>query len=144
MTKTSPLTPNPAIPAPKVLNNALLRRVVFICGWLSFILGVIGIFLPLLPTTPFILLAAACFARSSPKFYAWITSHHRYGPMIANYLAGNGLPIKAKVMAISLLWVSVSFTLLVVSLLWAKLAMLTTALAVSAYIVWRLPTLKEK
>ena len=133
---------SPPLPAPKVLANTLIRRTVFIFGWFSFAMGVIGIFLPLLPTTPFILLSAACFARSSPRFYAWITSHHRYGPMIANYLAGNGLPVKAKVMAISLLWVSVSFTLFIVSLLWAKLAMVATALAVSAYIIWRLPTLK--
>ena len=135
------MTPTP-LPAPKVLANPLIRRTVFIFGWFSLVMGVIGIFLPLLPTTPFILLAAACFARSSPRFYAWITSHHRYGPMIANYLAGRGLPVKAKVMAISLLWVSVSFTLFIVSLLWAKLAMLATALAVSVYIIWRLPTLK--
>ncbi|WP_245562335.1 YbaN family protein [Marinospirillum minutulum] len=135
------MTPTP-LPAPKVLANPLIRRTVFIFGWFSLVMGVIGIFLPLLPTTPFILLAAACFARSSPRFYAWITSHHRYGPMIANYLAGRGLPVKAKVMAISLLWISVSFTLFIVSLLWAKLAMLATALAVSVYIIWRLPTLK--
>lgn len=135
------MTPTP-LPAPKVLANPLIRRTVFIFGWFSLVMGVIGIFLPLLPTTPFILLAAACFARSSPRFYAWITSHHRYGPMIANYLAGRGLPVKAKVMAISLLWISVSFTLFIVSLLWAKLAMLATALAVSLYIIWRLPTLK--
>ncbi|GLR64617.1 YbaN family protein [Marinospirillum insulare] len=131
-----------SLPAPKLIANPLVRRVVFIFGWFSFVMGVIGIFLPLLPTTPFILLAAACFARSSPRFYAWITSHHRYGPMIANYLAGKGLPLKAKLMAIGLLWISVSFTLFIVSLLWAKLAMLATALAVSAYILWRLPTLK--
>ncbi len=117
------MTPTP-LPTPKVLANPLIRRTVFIFGWFSLVMGVIGIFLPLLPTTPFILLAAACFARSSPRFYAWITSHHRYGPMIANYLAGRGLPVKAKVMAVSLLWVSVSFTLFIVSLLWAKLAML--------------------
>jgi len=135
------VTPTP-LPAPKVLANPLIRRTVFIFGWFSLVMGVIGIFLPLLPTTPFILLAAACFARSSPRFYAWITSHHRYGPMIANYLAGRGLPVKAKVMAISLLWISVSFTLFIVSLLWAKLAMLATALAVSLYIIWHLPTLK--
>lgn len=135
------MTPTP-LPAPKVLANPLIRRTVFIFGWFSLVMGVIGIFLPLLPTTPFILLAAACFARSSPRFYAWITSHHRYGPMIANYLAGRGLPVKAKVMAISLLWISVSFTLFIVSLLWAKLAMLATALAVSLYIIWHLPTLK--
>lgn len=129
------------LPTPKVLTNPLLKRVVFICGWISLAMGVIGIFLPLLPTTPFVLLAAACFARSSPRFYAWITSHKRFGPMIANYLAGQGLPLKAKIMAVGLLWVSVCFTLFIVSLLWAKLAMLLTALVVSIYIL-RLPTLK--
>ena len=134
---------SPPLPAPKVLANTLIRRTVFIFGWFSLVMGVIGIFLPLLPTTPFILLSAACFARSSPRFYAWITSHHRYGPMIANYLAGNGLPLKAKVMAISLLWFSVGLTALVlVSLVWAKLAMFITALAVSLYIL-RLPILKS-
>jgi len=133
------LTP---LPTPKVLANPLVKRTIFIFGWFSFVMGVIGIFLPLLPTTPFILLAAACFARSSPRFYAWITSHPRFGPSIADYLAGKGLPLKAKLMATGLLWTSVSFTLLVVSLIWAKLAMLLTALAVSIYI-FRLPTLKN-
>lgn len=135
MTNLAPL------PIPKVLGNPLIRRLVFVFGWFSLAMGVIGIFLPLLPTTPFVLLAATCFARSSPKFYAWITSHKRFGPPIANYLAGKGLPIKAKVMAVSLLWTSVGFTLFIVSFVWAKLAMVATALAVSIYI-FRLPTLK--
>ncbi len=130
-----------SLPKPKVLTNPLIRRMVFIFGWVSFVMGVVGIFLPLLPTTPFILLAAACFARSSPKFYSWITSHPRFGPSIANYLAGKGLPLKAKLMAVTLLWISVGVTLVIVSLLWAKIAMLITALAVSAYIL-RLPTLE--
>lgn len=130
------------LPALKVLGNPIIRRMIFIFGWFSLAMGVIGIFLPLLPTTPFVLLAAACFARSSPKFYAWITSHPHFGPPIANYLAGNGLPLKAKLMAVGLLWVSVGFTsLILVSLIWAKVAMLVTALAVSIYIL-RLPTLK--
>lgn len=123
----------------RLFGNPLLRSLVFALGWLSVALGVLGIFLPLLPTTPFMLLAAACFARSSPRFYRWLTSHPRFGPMIADYLAGKGLPLRAKFWAIGLLWCSIVLGVFWVDFIWAKLAMLLTALCVSIYL-WRLPT----
>lgn len=122
----------------RLVENRLLRWTLFGLGWLSVSLGVLGIFLPLLPTTPFMLLAAGCFARSSERFYCWITSHPKYGPMIADYLAGKGLPMRAKYLAISLLWLSILFGVYWVDFVWAKLAMLLTAVAVTAYL-WRLP-----
>ena len=66
----------------------MLRYVLLTIGWLSVTLGVIGIFLPVLPTTPFLLLAAACFARSSPRFYQWLVEHPQLGPWIRDYLNG--------------------------------------------------------
>lgn len=126
-------------PKKLLVANPLLRYALFAIGCLSLALGVLGVFLPILPTTPFILLAAACFARSSESFYRWITSHPRFGPMIADYLAGKGLPLKAKRMAITLLWISIIAGCLWVDFIWAKVAMLCTATAVSLYI-WRLPT----
>ncbi|NLY17105.1 MAG: DUF454 domain-containing protein [Gammaproteobacteria bacterium] len=122
----------------RLVENRLLRWTLFGLGWLSASLGVLGIFLPLLPTTPFMLLAAGCFARSSERFYCWITSHPKYGPMIADYLAGKGLPMRAKYLAVSLLWLSILFGVYWVDFVWAKLAMLLTAVAVTAYL-WRLP-----
>ena len=65
-----------------------LRAVLLAAGWLSVALGVIGIFLPVLPTTPFLLLAAACFVRSSQRVYIWLVTHPRLGPWIRDYLDG--------------------------------------------------------
>ena len=116
-------------------RNRVLRAVLFACGCLSVALGVIGIFLPVLPTTPFLLLAAACFARSSKRFYLWLVQHPRLGPWIRDYLDGQGLPLKGKVWALLLLWLSISFSLWVVPLWWARAGMLISSVAVTIYIV---------
>lgn len=124
------------------LGNPWLRHLLFVAGWISVALGVLGIFLPLLPTTPFMLLAAACFARSSPRFYRWITSHPKFGPIIADYLAGRGLPRRARRLALLMLWAGVGLGSYSVGLWWARLAMLLTAVLVSLYLL-RLPVVDE-
>lgn len=116
-------------------RNPLLRYCLLTIGWLSVALGVLGIFLPLLPTTPFLLLAAACFMRSSKRFYLWLVEHPRLGPWIRDYLAGEGIPRKAKIYAISLMWVSIGISCALVPLIWARLFMLTSAVLVSLYIL---------
>ena len=116
-------------------RNPLLRYCLLTIGWLSVALGVLGIFLPLLPTTPFLLLAAACFMRSSKRFYLWLVEHPQLGPWIRDYLAGEGIPRKAKIYAISLMWVSIGISCALVPLIWARLFMLTSAVLVSLYIL---------
>lgn len=123
-------------------RSRLLRYTLFAIGWLSVALGVIGIFLPVLPTTPFLLLAAACFARSSPRFYQWLVGHPRLGPWIRDYLAGSGIPLKAKVYAIGLMWLSIGLSCYLVPLPWARGFMLTSAVLVTVYIL-RQKTLKK-
>ncbi|SFH79804.1 hypothetical protein SAMN05216206_0299 [Pseudomonas guineae] len=116
-------------------RNPAIRYALLAIGWLSVALGVIGIFLPVLPTTPFLLLAAACFMRSSKRFYLWLVNHRQLGPWIVDYLEGQGIPLKGKVYAISLMWLSIGVSCYVVPLFWARAFMLTSAVLVSLYII---------
>jgi uncharacterized protein len=120
-------------------RSRLVRFLLLGVGWLSVALGVVGIFLPVLPTTPFLLLAAACFARSSPRFYQWLVGHPRLGPWIRGYLDGKGMPLKAKVYAIGLMWVSIGVSCWLVPLVWVRGFMLICAVLVTVYIL-RQPT----
>lgn len=116
-------------------RNPAVRYVLLVVGWLAVALGVIGIFLPVLPTTPFLLLAAACFVRSSRRFYLWLVNHRHLGPWIRDYLEGNGIPLKGKVYAIGLMWISIAFSCYLVPLPWARGFMLTSAVLVTVYIL---------
>jgi uncharacterized membrane protein YbaN (DUF454 family) len=120
-------------------RHPLLRPLLFSLGWLSVVLGVLGIFLPLLPTTPFLLLAAWCFARSSARFHGWLINHPRLGPLINGYLDGKGIPLKAKRYAISMLWVSIAISAWVVQITWVRALLLLIALVVTVLIA-RQPT----
>ena len=112
-----------------------VRYALLAVGWLSVALGVIGIFLPVLPTTPFLLLAAACFARSSTRFHDWLVGHPRLGPWIKDYLGGQGIPLKGKVYALVLMWASIALSFYLVPRPWARAFMLTSAVCVSVYIL---------
>lgn len=109
-------------------------------GWLSVGLGVIGIFIPVLPTTPFLLLAAWCFMRTSPRFYHWLVSHPKLGKYLVYYLEGKGIPLKAKVYSIVLMAMGMSFTIYWVPLIEVKILLPLVGVLVALYIV-RLPTL---
>lgn len=117
------------------LRSHTLRYLLFVCGCISVVLGVIGIFLPVLPTTPFLLLAAACFARSSKRFYLWLVLHPKLGPWVRDYLEGEGLPLKGKIWALTLMWSSISFSIWIVPLPWVRIFMLVSAVSVTIYIL---------
>jgi len=120
---------------PRTSRSRFVRYLLQGIGWLSVALGVIGIFLPVLPTTPFLLLAAACFARSSPRFYHWLVDHPRLGPWIGGYLNGEGIPLKGKVYAIGLMWISIGFSCWLVPMVWARGIMGVSAVLVTVYIL---------
>lgn len=92
-----------------------MRIFLILCGCLAVVLGILGIFLPLLPTTPFLLLAAACFFRSSPRLYNWLISHKRMGPYIRNFREHRAIPLKAKVISVSMVWITMLTEMTLVS-----------------------------
>ena len=124
---------------PKQLTPAL-RWVLFLVGFIAIVLAVIGIFLPVLPTVPFLLLASGCFARSSERFYAWLLGHTHFGPMIRPYLQGSGIPRTAKLRAITFIWVSIAISVLFfLNTLWVRILLLIIAVCVTLYLLY-LPT----
>jgi len=111
-------------------------------GCISLVLGIAGIVLPVLPTTPFLLLTAACFAKGSTRFYSWLMNHRWFGPYIENYRSGRGMPMRTKLITIGLLWLSIGTSVIFfVDFFPAKMLMLVTATCVSGYLLTR-PTLK--
>jgi len=118
--------------------NRIVRTLLFAAGNVSLALGVVGIFLPLLPTTPFLLLAAACYVRSSDKFYSWLVAHPVLSKYILAYLNGEGIPRKAKYYTFLTMWVTMTISIVIVPLWQVQLLLLCIALMVSTYI-WRLP-----
>jgi uncharacterized membrane protein YbaN (DUF454 family) len=87
------------------------RRLLIGAGTLSTGLGIIGIFVPILPTTPFLLLAAACYMRSSDRFYQWLISNRIFGAYVRGYIEGRGMPVKIKVFTILLLWLTIGISI---------------------------------
>lgn len=118
--------------------SPLMRGLLQLMGILSLLLGLIGIFLPLLPTTPFILLAAACFARSSPRFHAWLRRQSVAGKVIAEWEEHRSMPPGIKPWAYVLMAASFGVSLWLVPALWHR-AMLLTIAWVLAIFLWRVP-----
>jgi uncharacterized membrane protein YbaN (DUF454 family) len=84
-------------------DSAFVRGLLIAAGSACVVLGVIGIFLPLLPTTPFMLLAAACFARSSRRFHDWLLANRTFGPLIHEWEKHRSIPRRTKLTAIGLM-----------------------------------------
>jgi uncharacterized protein len=124
-------------------NNTVLRLSLITVGLVCTGLAILGIFLPLLPTVPLLLLAAACFARSSERIHSWLLQHPRLGPMIRGYLDGQGIPLKSKIYAIALLWLTIPVSVLfLTTLYWVKVTLLAIGCGVTIYLL-RLPLYTE-
>ena len=116
--------------------NLLVKCILISAGTFFLGLGIIGIFLPVLPTTPFLLLAAACYARSSKRFYSWLMNNKWFGAYIKNYKEGKGISLKFKIFTICLLWVTILFSaFFVVDITWIKILLIIIACGVTIHIL---------
>ena len=114
----------------------MLRITLTITGTLLVGLGVLGLFFPLLPTTPFLLLAAACYARSSSRFYNWLLSNRWFGRYIRLYREEKRVPLNAKITSISLVWLTITLSVVfAVDSLLARVVLALIALGVTAHIL---------
>ena len=116
--------------------NPILRVVLVACGWLAVTLGLVGMFVPLLPTTPLLLLAAMCFSRSSARFHRWLLTNRWFGAYIDNYYQGRGMSMEEKVVTIAVLWATLAVTgLFALTALWGRLILLAVAVGVTTHLV---------
>ncbi len=127
-----------------VQEKRFVKRLIFLGGFISLILGIIGIVLPILPTTPFLLLASAAFAKSSKKFNRWLLNNKILGSYIRNYKEGKGMPLKIKVITLLLLWITIAISILfLMDLLWVQILLICIAVAVSIHIILIRPKKKN-
>lgn len=119
------------------------KIILLLVGYLSVVLGIIGIFAPLLPTTPFLLLAAACFIRSSKKAHNWLLSNKLFGMHLKNYQRGEGVKLAIKVGSILFLWGTILYSIFfIVEEIIVVILLLIIAVSVTIHILL-LKTLKE-
>jgi len=113
------------------------KAILIFLGTLFVGLGVIGMVVPLLPTTVFLLLAAYCYSHSSEKFHDWLMENRWCGEYIRNYRSGRGISARQKISTIAMLWASISFSMWYVSgAAWFNLMMLAIAGGVTAHLLW--------
>ena len=124
------------------MTSGLLKVLLIAGGTLCVALGVIGIFLPLMPTTVFLLLAAACYARSSPRFYQRLLNHRFLGAYIRNSREGRGMKRRDKVVTLGLLWIGIGATMIwTADSWWLRTILAGVAIGVTIHVV-KIPAFK--
>ena len=122
-----------------------MRIFLIIVGSVSLVLGILGIFLPMLPTTPFLLLSAAAWVKASPSLYEWLINHRVFGEYIRNFREYRAIPLRVKIISVSLVWLTIGYCIFAVvdEWWWAQALMALLAIAISWHIL-SFATLKKK
>ncbi len=115
--------------------NSAKKAILVAAGSLCLALAVLGVFLPLLPTTPFLLLASACYVRSSERLHGWLMGNRVLGPYISNFQERRGIPLRAKVTTVVVLWLPLIYSIYRLDLLWLELVLLVMGVTWSVLIL---------
>lgn len=122
------------------MRHVVPRALYFSFAWLFIVIGVIGIFLPLLPTTPFLLLAAWCFSKSSERFHSWLLDHPTLGPPVRDWQGHGVIRRPAKIAATVAMALAIMFPMVLVKVpMWAKWFTVVTTTCVMTFI-WTRPS----
>ena len=114
-------------------------RILFnVVGSLAVVLAILGIFLPLLPTTPFLLLASACYLRGSTRMHQWLLNNPVFGKYLHDIQTGSGLALRTRLIALAVMWASLGYSIYLVPLVAIKAILAIIGVLVSLYIMIRL------
>jgi uncharacterized membrane protein YbaN (DUF454 family) len=120
----------------KITTNPALKMVLIVAGSIFTATGLIGIFVPILPTTPFLILAAACYLRSSDRLYNWLLGNRIFGRYLKNYLEKKGIPLGVKIFTVLLLWSTILLSAFVfIDILWVRVLLMIIALGVTVHLI---------
>ena len=122
--------------------NSAKRALLVVAGSLCLGLAVLGLFLPLLPTTPFLLLASACYVRSSERLHGWLMGNRLLGGYIRNFKERRGIPLRAKVTTVALIWLPLLYSVYRLDLPWLEALLVLMGLGWSV-VIFRMKTLKD-
>ncbi|MEO8446168.1 MAG: YbaN family protein [bacterium] len=123
----------------KISNNIFVRWIFIVSGVLLTAIGILGMFVPLLPTTIFLILAAWCFARSSETFYRLLHTNKLFGKYLSNYRSGKGMTIGSKVLSLAVLWLGIGYSaIFATELIYVRILLL----AIGAGVTWHLLAIK--
>jgi len=120
-------------------NTSISQKVLFNCaGFFFVVLGVIGAFLPVMPTTPFLILAAACFSKGSERYHQWLCNHRWFGPIIKDWENKRCMQCSIKIYSISTMLVSASLSIIVLPNIYGQIAC-CILVGIGCYYVYRIP-----
>jgi hypothetical protein len=130
-------------PSGESAANSLKKGMFVFCGTICLALGTAGVFLPILPTTPFLLLSAACYYKGSERMHRWLLNNRLFGSYIRNYREGKGISPKAKILTLFLLWTTICYsTFILVNIIVVQIVLFTIAIAVTVHVT-TLPTFRK-
>jgi len=125
------------------VSKTLKKHLLIFAGSLALVLGIIGIVLPVLPTTPFLLLASFCYMRSSKRLYDWLMNHRILGPYLYDYIMYRGVRRKARAAALFMLWLTLSISITLSDALHIRLFLVIVGISVSIHL-FTLKTIEAK
>ncbi|AXA94064.1 YbaN family protein [Massilia sp. YMA4] len=119
-----------------------MKHLLNLIGCIAVVLAVFGVFLPLLPTTPFLLLASACFVRGSPRLHNWLRTNRVFGAYLRDYEDGRGIPLRGKIVVLVLMWASLGWSMTRVPHIALVILLAAIGTGVSVYLVRYVPTMR--